>query len=126
MPDNNPTPWPPAPPEGKAQATKPAANNIAGWISLVMACLGVLYIIASFAAASRSGTVLMISWPVVTIWWVVAFLLGVVGRRSLPGKIGLILTVAVIILTAVAFAWLVARPAVAPVSAPTVPSVPSK
>ena len=98
MTDNDPTAWPPAPPEGKAQATKPAANNIAGWISLSLAIVGwAVLMIAGYvynppmlAKVVPDTRPFMIK-PLVFVScaMIVAIITGIIGRKSWPGAVGL-------------------------------------
>src|SRR5579862_3821014 len=98
MPDNNnPTSWPPEPQASKPETTKQPVNKIAGWISLILASLGAVALIVPIVMAriyvARYGvTYVNISLPSSfpqLLWWTAALVTGIIGRRSLTGKLGL-------------------------------------
>jgi hypothetical protein len=123
MDNNNPTSWPPEPQTGANGTPKKPVNSIAGWISLIMALAGVVFLIAPLVMPGRPVPELPLM-VIELIWWCATIVLGIVGRRSLPGKIGLGICLAFFVLMAIITVWLVAQHAAAPVRAPTVPSLP--
>jgi hypothetical protein len=107
---------------------KKPANQTAGMVSVVMAVAGALLLIAPLVMPKPPVPALPLM-VIELIWWGATLVFGIIGRRSLPGKIGLIITLTVFSLVLIVLVWLVAQHSVAhvaPVSAPTVPSLPSR
>lgn len=105
MPDPNPTSWPPAPESIEPKTPVRKASAVSGGISLVMGALQFGFFLLMFAddfserhwnrpilppiTISFGGYGLVIFWTATFFWFVCTIASGVVGRRSIMGKIGL-------------------------------------
>jgi hypothetical protein len=99
MPDHNPSPWPPEPQTGATENPKPPAYARVGTISLIVAgglLLLQLFVTLAFFSAGDGPKILdgfIRSSPVYFLVWFCATGYGIVARRSIPGKLGIVMSV---------------------------------
>lgn len=116
MSDDSPTPWPPAPTAAAdALSASPPENRKAGWASLVLIAIGIANTLFWYQDGTARDAakpwrpaeikaVMEIVYPLyfLPFWSVLALISGAIGRRSIPGKVGIILSIAALAGTALA------------------------
>jgi hypothetical protein len=110
MPDNNPTSWPPLSLTENNEAALPEANTKAGKVSLILAVSLLLVIPAVVFWIIYSGLgshtpIFFYLLPILFLLSVCGFVFGIFGRRSIPGRIGL--SMSVVIMLAILVVWFV-------------------
>lgn len=88
MPDNTPSAWPPGPPASEAEKIKALANGKAGAVSLGMAVAAGLGTLALPLLVLGAADITLQRLYVLgyMTWWAVAFVVGILGRRSMTGR----------------------------------------
>lgn len=121
MAENKPTPWPPAPAAGEPEAiqttsTRPI-NSGAGWFSVAALAIGIANTIfwlqdslqrnAAKPWRPESVKITMDSMGMffLPLWCIIAIASGILGRRSAPGRVGIIASLMVLLAAGVIALW---------------------
>ena len=119
--DTDPVAWPPAPqtsPVELANTVKPAHTK-AEWASLILVGIGIAIALLWYQdgtardaakpwrpAEVKAAMEIAIPFGVLPFWSVLALICGFIGRRSIAGKIGMVVSLGALAATALAAGWL--------------------